>query len=236
MLFLLFLISWFSATISGIAGFGGALILLPIITNTYGVKVAVPILTIAQLSGNFSRFWFSRKEVKWKPIIYFSTSSIPFAILGSYLFVYIPNHFLFKIIGIFLISIVIFRQFKTKNKKSHEKGLILGGSITGFLSGLVGSAGPLGAAFFLNLNLSAGAYISSEAVSALTMHIIKIVIYQKYSLINLSVLLNGLFLSIGIVLGSWTGKKIIQKMPKQLFIRFVEILLILSALHLILFK
>ncbi len=49
--------------------------------------------------------------------------------------------------------------------------MIIGGGITGFLSGLAGSAGPPGAAFFLGLNLSAVAYVASEAFTALALHL-----------------------------------------------------------------
>ncbi|NWF76043.1 MAG: hypothetical protein HXY53_05650 [Nitrospirae bacterium] len=53
-----------------------------------------------------------------------------------------------------------------------------------FLSGIAGSGGPLGAAFFLGLNLTATAYIASEAFTALTMHLIKTNVYKKYPLIG----------------------------------------------------
>lgn len=36
-------------------GFGGGMILLPVITYFYGVEVAVPVSTIAQLLSNLSR-------------------------------------------------------------------------------------------------------------------------------------------------------------------------------------
>jgi hypothetical protein len=49
-LFLL-LCGWLAATVSGAAGFGGALLLLPVLTMTVGAKAAVPILTVAQLLG-----------------------------------------------------------------------------------------------------------------------------------------------------------------------------------------
>jgi uncharacterized membrane protein YfcA len=55
LLALLFIISWLAATISGAAGFGGALLLLPILTHILGVKAAVPVLAIMQLPGNLSR-------------------------------------------------------------------------------------------------------------------------------------------------------------------------------------
>lgn len=59
-LVILFLASWLAATVSGAAGFGGALILLPILTNLLGVKAAVPVLTIAQLGGQ------PRVIIRWK--------------------------------------------------------------------------------------------------------------------------------------------------------------------------
>lgn len=55
---LLFIGSFFAAAISGAAGFGGALLLLPLLSRTIGTTLAVPILTIAQLIGNLSRAFF----------------------------------------------------------------------------------------------------------------------------------------------------------------------------------
>jgi len=44
---------------------------------------------------------------------------------------------------------------------------------------MVGSAGPLGAAAFLSLNLSPTSYVASEAVTAVVMHLTKVMIYQS---------------------------------------------------------
>jgi len=110
---------------------------------------------------------------------------------------------------------------------------LLGGAFTGFLSGLAGSAGPLGAAFFLGLDLPAVSYIASEAVTALAMHLTKTIVYQKYALLGMHELGYGMLLGIGMITGSWTGKKMIEKLSKEKFILLVEILLIVSALQLI---
>lgn len=88
---LLFATSWLAATVSGVAGFGGALLLLPVLTNLVGVKAAVPILTIAQLWGNALRVWFGRTEIRWRPVLYFIVTAIPFSIVGGMLFVDLPK-------------------------------------------------------------------------------------------------------------------------------------------------
>jgi len=233
-LFIMFSISFLAATISGAAGFGGALVLLPFLIRIVGINAAVPILTIGQIFGNASRVWFGRNDLQWKPIIYFVITAIPLTILGSYLFMDINTNKIKIGIGVFLILIVIYRRSKIKKIQIGEKEMFLGGGLTGFLSGLARSAGPLGAAFFLGLNLSATAYIASEAFTALAMHLTKTIVYNKYSLIRQSELYYGLFIGVAMILGSWTGKKLIENINKEKFILLVEILLIFSGFQLIL--
>jgi len=232
-LIILFAVSFLSATISGAAGFGGAVVLLPVLTSIVGVKSAVPILTIGQIFGNASRVWWGRHELKWKPIIFFLLTAIPLTILGSYLFTDIDSDKIKIGIGVFLIILVIYRRTKIEKIELGESGMLIGGGLTGFLSGLAGSAGPLGAAFFLGLNLTATAYVASEAFTALIMHLTKTIVYKKYSFIEQTELYYGLFIGVAMMLGSWTGKKIIEKLNRDKFILLVEILLIISGLQLI---
>lgn len=232
-LIILFIASFLAATISGAAGFGGALILLPVLTNIVGIKAAVPILTIGQLFGNASRVYFGRKELKWKPIILFLLTAIPTTVLGSYLFTEIDSKKIKFGIGIFLILLVLYRRVNIKKIYFGDKGMLIGGSLTGFLSSLAGSAGPIGAAFFLGLNLNATAYIASEAFTALVMHLIKTFVYSKYLPIGKTELYYGLFIGVAMILGSWTGKKIIEKLSREKFILLVEVLLIISGIQLI---
>lgn len=232
-LILLFFISFLAATLSGAAGFGGALILLPALTAVVSVKAAVPILTIGQLFGNASRVWFGRDELVWRPILFFLLTAIPLTLLGSFLFSKSDSRIITFGIGIFLILLVLYRRSPLKKLELGDKGMLLGGGLTGFLSGLVGSAGPLGAAFFLSLNLTPTAYVASEAFTALTMHFLKSLVYNKYALLGATELYYGLFIGIAMILGSWTGKKIIEKLSREKFTLFVELLLVLSGLQLI---
>lgn len=233
---LLFIVSWVAASISGAAGFGGALILLPLLTNVVGVKAAVPMLTIAQLFGNISRVWFGRSEIRWKPVGYFVLGAIPASVLGSRVFVDLPREHITTGIGVLLVLIVIMRRLKITKVELSDKWLLPGGGIVGFLSAVVGSAGPLGAALFLGLNLPAIAYVASEAVTAVAMHLTKIIVYQKYQLIGLQEMGFGIFLGIAMILGSWTGKRVIERLPREKFILLVEILLVISAVQLIFMK
>lgn len=231
---LLFIASWLAATVSGAAGFGGALILLPFLANTVGAKAAVPLLTIAQLLGNLSRVWFGRKEINWQPVGYFVLGAIPFSIVGARVFVDLPKDIIMMGIGLLLIAIVVMKRLKIVKFEINPKWFVPAGALVGFLSAVVGSAGPLGAAFFLGLNLPPVSYVASEAVTAVSMHVTKTVVYQKYTFIGQRELLQGFFLGAAMILGSWSGKKVIEKLPREKFMVFVEVLLVLSAVQLIL--
>jgi len=232
-LLLFFVSGWLAATISGAAGFGGALLLLPILTNVLGVKAAVPVLTIAQLWGNASRAWFGRTEIKWRPVLYFIITAVPFSIIGGLLFVDLPRRFILVGIGMLLIAIVVLRRLNVTRFNFGEKGLFVGGAVTGLVSGAAGSAGPLGAACFLGLGLPAVSYIASEAVTALAMHLTKTIVYQKFSFLGIQELAYGMVLGVGMILGTWTGKRIIEKLSREKFLLLVEVLVVISAIQLI---
>lgn len=55
-----------SGFLSGAVGFGGGMIILPVITSFFGVQVAVPVSTIAQLLSNLSKMAFGFHEIEWK--------------------------------------------------------------------------------------------------------------------------------------------------------------------------
>src|SRR3954471_7021919 len=60
------------AVVSAVAGFGGGVLLLPVFTALFGLRVAVPMLTLTQLSSNASRVWFNRRELQWPLIGWFA--------------------------------------------------------------------------------------------------------------------------------------------------------------------
>lgn len=233
LLVMLFLLSWLAATVSGAAGFGGALLLLPILTATLGGKTAVPVLTIMQLFGNLSRVWFGRTQIDWSSVRAFLLGALPGTVLGSLLFAAVPGDWITRGIGILLLALVALRQVAGVTFLTNDRGLFAGGTVTGFLSGIAGSAGPLGAALFPGLELPAVAYLASEAVTASVMHLTKLVVYQRMALIGLAEAQLGMLLGGAMILGSWTGKRIIERLPKATFRRVVEVLLVLSALQLI---
>src|SRR5438270_4386715 len=101
-----------ASTLAAVTGFGGAAVLLPVLILTFGVRQAIPILTVAQLIGNGSRVWFNWREVNWRIVLWFGLGGVPAALIGSYLFAASPLHALTRFLGAFLLLVVLWRHLR----------------------------------------------------------------------------------------------------------------------------
>ena len=99
--------------LAAVAGFGGAAILLPLLVAVFGVREAIPILTVAQLLGNLSRAWFNRSELDLPVVGWFALTGVPAALVGGFLFASAPLPILTRLLGIFLIGVVVYRRAGT---------------------------------------------------------------------------------------------------------------------------
>lgn len=223
---------WLAGTVSGAAGFGGALLLLPILAATMG-KAAVPILTVAQLFGNLSRAGFGWRDIRWRPALIFTMGAIPASIMGSRLFVDLPSGWILRVIGVLILALIALRHTPRGRRSMPEWFLIPAGACVGFLSALAGSAGPLGAATFLSLNLPTRAYVASEAVTTVFLHLTKSITYGRYAALTANDCLSGLALGGSLVLGSWTGRKLIDRLPGGWYAVLIELLLAASSISLL---
>jgi uncharacterized membrane protein YfcA len=211
------------ALLSSVAGFGGGVLLLPVFTVLFGLRVAVPMLTLTQLSSNGSRVWFNRSELRWPLIGWFALGAVPFAVLGGVLLTHAPLAPLKSLLGVFLIGVVVWRRVQRQPRTPADPAFVAVGAASGLGSALLGSVGPLTAPFFLAVGLTRAAYVGTEAASALTMHLTKIATYGAGELLTGQVLLYGAALTPATLLGAWAGRKIVGRISDRLFVLLVEI-------------
>lgn len=218
------------ALLSAVAGFGGGVLLLPVFTALFGLRVAVPMLTLTQLSSNGFRVGLNRRELRWRLIGWFALGAVPFAVAGGLLLARAPLGALKRLLGVFLIGVVVWRRLHPHPRKPADRSFAAVGAASGLGSALLGSTGPLTAPFFLAYGLTRAAYIGTEAASALTMHLSKIAAYGAGDLLTGRILLLGAALTPATLAGAWTGKKIVGRLSDALFTRLVEIGLIVAGL------
>jgi uncharacterized membrane protein YfcA len=216
-------VAFVAATLAAITGFGGAAVLLPVLVLSFGIRDAIPILTVAQLIGNGSRVWFNRRELDGRVVAWFALGGVPLAFLGGLLFAQAPLAALTRLLGAFLLLIVAWRRLRPGTfYRPPLRGFALIGAASSFLSALLGSVGPLMAPFFLAYGLVKGAYIGTEALATVVMHVTKLAAYRQAAILAPGALIAGLALGPVMVLGSWSGKRIVDRLPEHVFVLLIE--------------
>lgn len=232
MYIILILVGFAAGLLSGSVGFGGGMIILPVITYFYGVEVAVPISTIAQLLSNLSRAAIGYKDIHWNKVGLFLLLAAPLTAVGAYGFAIVPKQAMTRVLCIFLIIFAIVKLTGKIKLPENKATALIGGGITGLTNGLLGISGPISSAVFMTFNLTPVAYIASEAASATAMHVIKALMYNKLELMDWSIFFNGIYIGIALMLGNFISMKFIRNVNKKRYRKVVAALLIAVSLFL----
>lgn len=228
---LLAVVALAAATLAGVTGFGGAAVLLPVLVGAFGMRDAIPILTVAQLIGNGSRVWFNRSELDLQVVLWYALGAVPLGLLGGFLFAAAPLHGLERLLGVFLIVIVAWRHRPRRREPRPfpvQTFAAIGGGAS-VLSALVGSVGPIMAPLFLAYGLVKGAYIGTEALATVVTHVAKLVAYGEASVISWHDAGIGLALGPLMVAGSYLGKRITDRLAVRTFTALIEVTMLVAG-------
>src|SRR5882724_11420927 len=107
-----------AGTCSGMTGFGGGLLLPPILAPILGVQHVVPVLSFAMLITNVHRFLLYRKRASLKLIGPVLITMVPAVVLGTSIYLGMPPNVISIVLGGFLLlSIPVGRFFARRQMK-----------------------------------------------------------------------------------------------------------------------
>ena len=197
---------------------------------SFGVREAIPILTIANLVSNLSRVAFNRREIVLPVVGWFSLGAVPLALTGAVLFTLTPTGLLTRGLGAFLLGTVAWRRLLPRPPRLERAAWFVPlGAVFGFLAGLLEGVGPLMAPFFLAHGLVRGAYIGTDALSTVFMQISKLAVFGGADILGPRVLTAGLMLAPFMVAGAYAGKRIVDHVPERVFVILIEITLVVAG-------
>ncbi len=227
-------IGFFSEVVGTMAGFGSSTIYLPLTSYFVDFKTALVLVAIFHLFGNIGRITFFRHGLDRKVLLVFGLPSFLLSLLGATLVGGLSQTLLKLLLGIFLISLSVTFLVRPKLAfPSNTRSLLLGGGISGFIVGLIGTGGALRAAFLTGLKIDKEKYIATAAVIALGTDATRIPTYlangflaeQYYYFIPI---LFGIALA-----GSFVGRKIVGRIDQAKFKKMVLIAIILASIKFI---
>jgi len=223
------------SVIGGVAGFGAGIVLLPLIAWTLGIRATAPVLTVTMLVGNLSRIWWSRDDLDRRVALRFLAGALPATLAGALLYAQASSDSLRWIMGGFLIAAVPLRRaLLARGPAVRLRHFPWVGAAIGALSSVVVTTGPVATPFFLAYGLRRGAYIATEAVCALGMHVARAGAFTGAALLSWEHLAVGGVLGGTMFAGSWVARRLLEGMSDRAFLAVVEALLIGMGLQFLL--
>lgn len=221
----------FGFTIAGVAGFGGGVVILPVLIWVLGPHEAIPILSVAQLVASVVRFIMYRQHTSWPVVRWFALGAIPIAVLASLLYIQTPADIFVRLLGAGILALVAYRYTPWGKRAAVQlRGFVLVGGATSFFSGYLGIGGPVPAPFLLAYGLAGGAYVGTMGCCTMVTQFFKLIVFGGNGLLTPYVMLMG----IGIGAISWAGaavaRHLVRRLPRVWFIRVIEGMLIASGL------
>ncbi len=214
-----------AAVVGGALGFGTGLVMLPIVVWAVGVRASVPVLTIGLIVGNLSRAWWSRDELDWRVIGAYLAGAAPLAVIGAVLYTATPPEWLGRLMGLVLLSALPLRRWLEHGpRRMRLRHFPILGAGTGLLSALVAATGPISMPFFLGYGLRRGAYVGTDAVCAAGVHLVKTLVYGRYSLLTPETSALGLAIGAVMFAGAFVGRLILDRMSDRSFVVALEVL------------
>ncbi|MGK7889781.1 MAG: sulfite exporter TauE/SafE family protein [Leptolyngbyaceae cyanobacterium] len=226
------IISWF---FSMLAGGGSSLILMPVVGTFLGAQAIPTILTIGGLFGNSERVYIYREKINWQILRWELPGAVIGAILGAFSLSQLTLEWLAIVVALFLLISATSFFFKRQEVNFTVKAwyFLPAGFVYAFLSGLIGSMGPIFAPLYFGFGLQKEGVIATQATNRVVIHCIKLVAYSAFGTLQLSHIGYGLIVGASAFIGNWLGSLVLERISEQRFRQFVFAFLMFSGFFLL---
>jgi len=215
----------------------GGIVLLSVMLLFLDPLVAIPLHGVIQLVSNSTRTIVQRSHVRWRIIGAYCVLLVPMGFVGLEI-----AQALSPSVGRFLIGVfVLFATWMPSllllgthpEKAEPRRRFLLLGGVVGVVQMTVGATGPLIAPFFLNLGLTRQGLVGTKAAAQALGHLSKIAIFGIAGFAYPQYALPLALLCAMVVIGTWIGSQLLERVSEVWFVRLFRTTLTLVAARLV---
>jgi uncharacterized membrane protein YfcA len=227
-------VAFLSEIIGTVVGFGSSTIALPLSLFIFDFQTALVLVAFLHIFGSISRIGFFRQGLDKSLLLQFGVPSVALALVGASLVQSVPQDLLKMILGLFLIAYTFWSWSVKFTIRPSVITSAIGGGLSGFFAGLIGTGGALRGAFLTAFGLSKEKYIATAAAIALAVDMTRLPIYLKEGFLKPQFYWMIPILLVVALCGSFIGKEITNKIPQSVFRRIVLLAIFIIGVRLIL--
>ncbi len=221
--------------IGTIGGFGSSVFFVPIANFYFDFESVLGLTAIFHLSSNLSKIVLFKKGLDKRLLLNMGIPSVLFVLIGGMLTKVFNNTFLEVFLGIFLVIIALLFLIKKELVINPiRRNAIIGGSLSGFSAGLLGTGGAIRGLTLTAFNLEKSVFIATSAFIDFMIDFSRTFVYYFNGYIHKHDLIYVPFLFVIGIVGTALGKKILQYIPQDKFKKIsLSLILLIGLLTLI---
>ena len=210
-----------------VGGFGSSLFFVPIAGFFFDFHSVLGITALFHLSSNISKIALFRKGFDKKLVLRIGIPAVLFVIVGAILSKYVDGKLLQLFLAVFLIAVSsILLLFKNLTFKASFANSLSGGALSGISAGLLGTGGAIRGLTLAAFNLEKEVFIATSAIIDLGIDFSRGIVYFYNGFIHDHDLYLIPILFVVSVVGTFTGKKILNRFTQGQF-KYTVLILIL---------
>lgn len=201
-----------------IGGFGSSVFFVPLGNFYFDFYSVLGLTAIFHVSSNLSKIILFKKGLDKKLLLYIGMPSVVFVILGGLLSKFANGLWLEMVLGFFLLLFSLFFLIRKEVKvQPTKKNAIVGGTLSGFSAGLLGTGGAIRGLTMAAFNLKKNAFIATSAFIDFMIDMTRSFVYYGNGYITKDILIYLPFLIIIGWIGTYLGKRILHHIPQKNF-------------------
>jgi uncharacterized membrane protein YfcA len=213
-----FAAAFLSDVIGTVIGFGSSTVFLPLALLFVDFRTALILVGFSHLFGNIGRVAFFRHGLDRRLLLLFGIPSVLFAFAGATLAAAAPQDALKAALGVFLIVFSIVSIVRPNLRfPAGVASAAIGGTVSGFVAGLIGTGGALRGAFLTGYRLTKERYIATAAAIAIATDLTRVPVYLSGWGASSATPEALSLLFILALSGSYAGRKLVDRIQQGRF-------------------
>lgn len=223
-----------AAIVSGVGGFGTGVILAALLAPLIGIKAVIPVLAVAGFIINAGRFWFYRASLDRRTLALVLAVSLPFLVLGTWIYSILDVRVLGTLLGIVVIGSVPLRRFLQRRKITlASRGLAVGSGVFGLATGVATGTGVIMVTLLLGTGMTTTAVLATDAMISIALDLCKAALFHRFALLDNEAIFTGVVIGTATIPGSAVAAWLVTRMHAHLHVLFMEALILIGGASLI---
>lgn len=210
-----------------VGGFGSSVFFVPLAQLLLGVQAALAVTGAFHVFSNLAKLGLFRHGIAWRLVVLVGGPSVGLVVVGAYLSSRVQGTIIQLLLGVFLVGFAgVFLRWPTVQLRPTATNAVAGGAAAGLLAGLTGTGGAVRGLSLAAFNLEKNVFVATSAAIDLAVDLSRTVVYVQQGYLPRQYWGYVLGLVGVAFVGSYLGKRILDRLPQPVFRRVVLLLLL----------